>query len=115
MYDAQVVVTACEGSLQSGPAASNPSIAACCNAFLRNYRVVLAKGSGSDATRAAVASYCATLPPLAGADNIRDFIACVAHGLLLEIIDEARAARLLYAAQVARAAGAQPSRQKAAP
>jgi len=115
VIDAQVVVLACEESLKSGPAASNAAIASCCNAFLRSYRVVRAKGSESDAKHAAIASYCAALPPLAGADNIRDFIACVAYGLLLQIIEETRGARLLYAAQVARTAAAQSPKPKPAP
>jgi hypothetical protein len=113
MIDPHVIVPACEESLKSGPAASNAAIAACCNAFLRTYRVVLAKGSEFDATHAAIASYCAALPALTPADNIRDFIACVAHGLLLQIIEEARGARLLYAAQVARTAASQPAKTKA--
>lgn len=40
-------------------------------------------------------------PPLSGADNIRDFIACVAHGMLIAAIEGPAGARLLYAAQVA--------------
>jgi hypothetical protein len=108
MIDAQIVVPACEASLKSGPAASNAAIGACCNAFLRTFRAVRAADNEFHAKLAAITSYSAALPALSGAENIRDFIACVAHGLLLGIIDEAKAARLLYAAQVARNAHAQP-------
>jgi hypothetical protein len=41
------------------------------------------------------------MPPLSGADNIRDFVACVAHGLLLGVLSDSECTRLLYAAQVA--------------
>jgi hypothetical protein len=41
------------------------------------------------------------MPPLLGAENIREFIACVAHGMLIGAIENKDATRLLYAAQVA--------------
>ena len=41
------------------------------------------------------------MPPLLGAENIRDFIACVAHGMLIGTIENKDATKLLYAAQVA--------------
>jgi hypothetical protein len=44
------------------------------------------------------------MPSLSGPDNIRDFIACVAHGMLIGAIRDTDGARLLYAAQVARGA-----------
>jgi hypothetical protein len=46
--------------------------------------------------------YRRSLPPLSGRENIRDFIACVAHAILVKIIEPAEASRLLYAAQVAQ-------------
>ena len=52
----------------------------------------------------AQAAYCKAMPPLVGYDNIRDFIACVAQGLLLGAISESQSSRLLYAAQVAQGA-----------
>ena len=56
-------------------------------------------GPALDKARAA---YCKAMPPLIGYDNIRDFIACVAQGLLLGAITDSRGSRLLYAAQVAQ-------------
>ena len=44
------------------------------------------------------------MPPLSGHENICDFIACVAHGILIEAISGSDGARLLYAAQVAHTA-----------
>jgi hypothetical protein len=114
MIDAAYVLAACEESLKSGPAASNPAIAACCIAFVRTFRIVLEKEkSNYEAKDAAAVSFCAALPPLAGTDNVRDFVACVAHGVLLHVIDEKRASRLLYAAQVARNMSPQSSKTAA--
>jgi hypothetical protein len=41
------------------------------------------------------------MPSLTGEQNIRDFIACVAHGILLQAIEEKNGGKLLYAAQIA--------------
>jgi biopolymer transport protein ExbB len=46
-------------------------------------------------------AYRNAMPPLLGAENIRDFIACVAHGMLIGVIENKDATKLLYAAQVA--------------
>ena len=50
----------------------------------------------------AQAAYRRAMPQLLGGNNIRDFVACVAHGLLLGAITESQSSRLLYAAQVAQ-------------
>lgn len=44
------------------------------------------------------------MPPLSGQQNIQDFIACVAQGMLLGAILVADGSRFLYAAQIAAAA-----------
>ena len=44
------------------------------------------------------------LPTLDSADAVLDFIACVAQGMLLDVIAGPDGARLLHAAQVANAA-----------
>jgi hypothetical protein len=49
-------------------------------------------------------AYCKAMPPLAGYHNIRDFIACVAQGIMLGAISESQSTRLLYAVQVAQTA-----------
>jgi hypothetical protein len=41
------------------------------------------------------------LPPLSGFENIRDFIACVAHAMLIGAIMDNLGTKLLYAAQIA--------------
>jgi len=54
-------------------------------------------GAANDAE----AAYRRVMPPLSGAENIRDFVACVAHGMILGAFTGPTGARLLYAAQVA--------------
>ena len=63
-----------------------------------------------DAYKKACDAYREAMPPLTGDENIRDFIACVGHGMLLRVIGENEATKLLYAAQVA--AMAEAKRQK---
>ena len=82
---------------------SCPAVAHCCTAWDRTYKTALAKGdSTGTAIRIAKKSYCQAMPPLIGFENIRDFIACVAQGVLLGAITESQSSRLLYAAQVAQ-------------
>jgi hypothetical protein len=54
-----------------------------------------------EAREAASRAYCSALPVLFDQDGIRNFISCVAHGVLIKAIDEDVSGRLLYAAQVA--------------
>lgn len=53
------------------------------------------------AAKKAANAYCAAMPLLIGYDGIRDFIACAAHGILIDAIPAERSSQLLYAAQVA--------------
>src|SRR5438067_2363525 len=81
----------------------DPAVARCCEARARAYRKYIAKGevpvvAGIDADEV----YRKTMPPLSGSDNIRDFIACAAHGMLIGAIDGPVGARILYAAQLAQ-------------
>ena len=54
-----------------------------------------------EAKQAASKAYCSALPVVFDQDGIRNFISCVAHGVLIGAIDEDVSGRLLYAAQVA--------------
>jgi hypothetical protein len=76
------------------------------------------QGSNTDKSYAAYKAgpaYCKAMPPLAGYENIRDFLACAAHGILIEAIPQQRANQLLYAAQVALASlHFEPKPQKSA-
>jgi len=86
-------------------ALKNHAVARCLDAFERTRAQSKDSGKGMvfstmDASRA----FRKAMPPLSGADNIRDFIACTAYGMLLGAIDAPDGSRLLYAAQVARGA-----------
>jgi hypothetical protein len=80
----------------------NPAIARCMKAYARakNAAIAMGKGSVFCALRAEEA-YRYAMPRLSGDENIRDFIACVAHGMLIDAISSANTTRLLYAAQIA--------------
>ncbi len=95
-------------ALQPNPKLSRAAIKRCCAAWQRAYNAAL-EGTDKDSTDKIFArhdagpAYCKAMPPLAGYENIRDFIACAAHGILIEAIPQKRANQLLYAAQVALA------------
>jgi hypothetical protein len=86
----------------NAPPSTNPAVARCCDAGTRAYRTALAKQKSEySATNAANEAYRLAMPPLDKLENISDFIACVAHGMLIGSIGCEQGARLLYAAQVA--------------
>ncbi len=87
-----------------GPALANPAIAHCVKEWEMAYRAEFEKsGSQDNAALKAGKAYRVVLPPLSSRENCRDFIACIAHGLLLGAVPENNAGKLLYAAQVALA------------
>jgi hypothetical protein len=88
----------------SNPALTNPAVARCCRIWQSVFRAELDRGEHQVlAARSAGEAYCGAMPSLTGDQNIRDFIACVAHGILLQAIEEKNGGKLLYAAQVAYA------------
>ena len=96
------------GLLESGSpsraAIANPAIARCREAWESRYKAERSKGKGYVvAAHYADASYCDAMPPLFDYESIRDFIACTAHGMLIETIPHSIGTQLLYAAQVALA------------
>ncbi|MGA3082036.1 MAG: hypothetical protein ABSD44_11715 [Terracidiphilus sp.] len=83
-------------------AATNPAVARCLQAWARVNKAERAKGkSRCDASIEADRAYRSAMPPLCGQQNISDFIACVAHAMIVHIFQDDTATRLLYAAQVA--------------
>jgi hypothetical protein len=83
------------------PAMANAAVARCCDAYATALDTPSAKRSSYEGKIAAEEAYRRAMPPLDGHQNICDFIACTAHGLLLGTIPEQNVTRLLYAAQVA--------------
>jgi hypothetical protein len=92
-------------------AQENPAVARCARSWLLFYFEARMKGKSDDSARASARTgYRLSMPPLTGSRNIRDFIACTTHAMLLDIFDGTEAARLLYAARAAHTA--RPSRSK---
>lgn len=81
---------------------ANPAVALCWSAWQRVFKAEMAKGEHDFlAVKVAHRAYRNAMPTLSGQENISDFIACVAHGMLVGAIDATVGAKLLYAAQVA--------------
>jgi len=90
---------------KSNPSFANLAVAHCCKVWKKTFRdTFAATESEVGATSNAAEAYRAALPPLSTRDSCRDFIACVAQGMLLGVIPEKDGGKLLYAAQVALAA-----------
>jgi hypothetical protein len=103
-------------ALDPDPIQASAAIERCCAAWQRAYKASMKRNSSKAiAAYKAGPAYCKAMPPLAGRDSIRDFIACAAHGILIDAIPEKRASQLLYAAQVALASlPHEPKPQKSA-
>lgn len=84
------------------PLHPNLAVAQCIQAGNAAYKTELARTSlDFKAAQAAAKAYRRAMPPLEGQQNISNFIACVAHGVLISAIDHRDSSKLLYAAQVA--------------
>jgi hypothetical protein len=82
----------------------NPAVERCERAWKRAYTTaVAAQKTKYDAEELANEAYRRAMPMLDSYENIRDFIACTAFGMLIEVITERAASKLMYAAQVATA------------
>ena len=101
--------------LEKSPIAAheNPVVARCGRAWLLYYCQAIFKGeSDASARHKARRAYQLAMPPLTGSRNVRNFIACVTHGMLLGALDGNEATKLLYAAQVAHTARCSNSKTK---
>ncbi|HEY1904212.1 MAG TPA: hypothetical protein VGG56_17410 [Terracidiphilus sp.] len=93
-----------ESGLQDAdsPSLRNHAVARCAAAWDKAYRATSAKSKYRyDAEAAATKAYRQAMPPLTGYDDICDFIACAAYGMLVGAIKEENSSKFLYAAQVA--------------
>ncbi|MGA7342889.1 MAG: hypothetical protein WBE72_10320 [Terracidiphilus sp.] len=93
--------------IDSAPGAA-AAIARCRDTWQQAYDLYMKKNARRDgslaeynAQKEAAAAYCAATPQLAGFHGIRDFIACIADGVLIDAIPSERTGQLLYAAQTA--------------
>jgi hypothetical protein len=80
----------------------NPAVQRCCEAL--ECSLEESRANGQDEVYAeedADQAYMNAMPHLSGYENIRDFIACVTHGMVVGAIDNIQGPKLLYAAQIA--------------
>ena len=102
-------ISAAADSPEINPA-RNPAAVRCWNAYCAGLKDALAKGVKDYlAEKHGKAAYSQAMPDLIGYDNIQNYVACVAKGLLLELFGNDEASRLLYAAQVALTACRRPA------
>jgi len=98
---------------KDSPALINPAVAHCVEVWISTRQESLENGKSEyNAGKDAALAYCAAMPPLSGAQNISDFIACVGYSLAIEIMPEARGANLLSAARIAHSTNPKETRKK---
>jgi hypothetical protein len=97
-----------ESELITGPETSpttptrNPAVQRCYLARKHSLECSQKKGLDSYNTQEnASEAYRNAMPDLSGYENIRDFIACITHGMLSNVIDTIEGPKFLYAAQIA--------------
>jgi hypothetical protein len=89
----------------------NEAVKNCCGAYNKIFAAERASGATDyNAREKATEAYRNAMPYLTSLGNIRGFIACVGHGMLIEILRKDDGAKLLYAAQIAL--GAVPREQR---
>jgi hypothetical protein len=83
----------------------NDAVDRCNRAWLRAYNKELPNIDEDESTypaeKAGNQAYLRAMPPLSGYQNICDFIACVAHALVIDAIGAKDSERLLAAAKIA--------------
>jgi hypothetical protein len=96
-YSTEVTLAAIE---QPNPSMKNPAVARCCKVWRKVYRAAIDAGRFSAwASDDAGEAYRAALPLLVTRESCRDFIACVAFGVLIKAVPEKQSGKLIYAAQ----------------
>jgi hypothetical protein len=109
----ETAVTETPSKAEERTTSENPAVAHCMKAWERVYDETPKKGRDVyDAEKKANEIYRESMPTLSGIENIRDFIACVAFGMLVDAITDERGTKLLYAAQVALTAAAKNPQPK---
>ena len=92
---------------------NSPAINRCCQAWYKAYKNAQARGTNPVSVRlCANEAYRYAMPPLTSAENARDFVACVVHGMMVGCIIDELGTRWLYAAQIAASMFKQAKRPK---
>ncbi len=78
------------------------AVEVCCSSYLAAREKIREKNpSREELARIGQIAYCTVMPRLTGLKSIREFIACVVHGMAVGAIPSAEGTRLLYGAQIA--------------
>jgi hypothetical protein len=89
----------------------NPSVRRCIRAWNLTRDKAMAEDDDTDAAELeAKSAYLRSMPPLAGFENVRDFIACISYAQVADLIQNYEAVNLLASAKVALAAVRQEGR-----
>ena len=98
----QRAIPASGDNLILDPTYHSAAVARCCEAWRIVYKDERAKGTpGVSCYLRANEAYRYAMPPLTTAKNIRDYIACIAHGMMARTIDMIVAPHLIATARVA--------------
>lgn len=98
---------------QSSAPVRNPAVQLCRETFLRTIEECRArKLDNYDTEKQASRAFREAMPHLATAASVRDFIACVTYGMMIDVFGESEGSKLLYAAQVAVGAVRNESKSK---
>jgi hypothetical protein len=101
------------------PEFNHPAVARCCKAWNLSFKANLKAGTDPVLIYVrANEAYRFAMPPLSTPESLCDYVACVAHGVVLNIIPLVHAAAMMDAARVASGAfriAANPARTYAAP
>ena len=86
-------------------ATGNLAAAQCAQVYQQTYEDARLKGANTiQAKDRAARKYRAAMPAPSGREGIRDFIACIAYGVLIGAVSTRESTALLYAAQIAQGA-----------
>ena len=89
------------------------AVEVCCGSYLAAMEKIREKNpSREELARIGQIAYCTVMPRLTGLKSIREFIACVVHGMAVEAIPSSEGTRLLYGAQLAFSVLPAPKRHK---
>ena len=82
--------------------ALSPAVLHCWTAYEQTYALERGKGASiEDSYENGKMAYRQAMPCLSDQASIRDFVACVTHGMVLRLIPNQDGGKLLYAANVA--------------
>lgn len=92
-----------------------PAVLHCWTAYKQTYAIESGKGAThADAYEQGTTAYRDAIPCISDPESLREFITCVAHGMVLKVIPNEDGGKLLYAANVAAGMFRQPKAEASA-